>query len=134
MTTTARPRLFILALIMTLAACKPSLTSEKLYGTWKYTKLENPHANPPSTEPDWKLKMEDPSIVFSNDNKMVIWWEKKVLAKGTFKVDGEKILVNETLPDGNTHEFPFYVLKFDEKEIVFETLGTDGTRVTAVKQ
>ena len=125
---------FIIALVLVIAACKPAITPEKLYGTWKYTKVENPGANPPSTDPDWKLKMDNPSIVFSKNNELIIWWGGKVLAHGTFKVDKENIMVKQDMPDGTTHEFPFYVSQFKDNQMVFETLGTEGTRVTAVKQ
>lgn len=130
----ARPLLFIFALILVLSACKPAITPEKLYGKWKYIKLENPGANPPSTEPDWKLKLENPSIEFKKNNELIILWEGKVLAHGTFKLDKENIIVKQELPDGTTREFPFYVSQFKDNQMVFETLGTEGTRVTAVKQ
>ena len=134
MTTIARPLLFIFTLVLVLTACKPALTPEKLYGKWKYIKLENPGANPPSTEPDWKLKMENPSIEFTKKNELIIVWEGKVLSHGTFRVDEKNILYKEVLPDGNTREFPFFVSQFKDSQMVFETRGTDGTRVTAVKQ
>ena len=134
MTTIARPLYFIIVLVLIITACKPALTPEKLYGKWKYIKLENPGANPPSTEPDLKLKIENPSIEFTKNNELIIVWEGKVLSHGTFKVDEKNILYKEVLPDGNTREFPFYVSQFKDNQLVFETLGTDGTRVTAVKQ
>ena len=134
MTTIARPLYFIIILVLIVTACKPTITPEKLYGKWKYIKLENPRANPPSTEPEWKLKMENPSIEFTKNNELIILWEGKVLSHGTFRVDEKNILYKEVLPDGNTREFPFHVSKFEDNQMVFETLGTEGTRVTAVKQ
>jgi hypothetical protein len=129
-----RPLLFSFAFILlVLSACRPAITPEKLYGTWKYTKLEHPGANPPSAEPDWKLKIENPSIVFTKNNQLTIWWDGKVLTHGTFKVDGNNIRYKEVLPDGNTREFPFYVTRLTDTEIVFETLGAEGSRVTAAK-
>src|SRR4051812_8218323 len=102
MITITRSLLFISAFVIVLAACKPAPTPEKLYGTWKYVKVENPGANPPSIEPDWKLKMDNPSIVFSKNNELTIWWAGKILSHGTFKVDEKNILYKEVLPDGRT--------------------------------
>jgi hypothetical protein len=125
---------FITAIILFLTACQPGITPQKLYGEWKYVKIENPGANPPSTDPDWKLKIEHPSIVFSKNNELTIWWEGKILTHGTFSVDVKNIRFKEDLPGGQTREFPFYVSKLTDKEIVFETLGAEGSRVTAIKQ
>ncbi len=130
----ARPLLFIFAFVLVLTACKPALTPEKLYGKWKYIKLVSPNASPPIEEPEWKLKADDPSIVFTKNNELTIWWGGKVLSHGTFKVEVPNIVYKEVLPNGTTRQFPFYVSKFEGKEMVFETLGPDGTRVTAVKQ
>ena len=134
MPTLVRSILFYLVTAMLLTACGPSLQPENLYGKWNYTRLENPGANPPSTEPDWKLKMDKPVIEFKTNNELIIWWAGKVLSHGTFTTDGKNIRLKEILPDGNTREFPFYVSKFTGKEIVFETLGKEGARVTAVKE
>jgi uncharacterized membrane protein len=60
-------------------------------------------------------------------------WGGKVLSHGKFKTDGKNIRYTETLPDGKTREFPFWVMKLTDKEIVFETMGADGSRVTAVR-
>jgi hypothetical protein len=38
------------------------------------------------------------------------------------------------MPDGKKREFPFVVSKLTDKEIIFETTGKDGSRVTAVKE
>ena len=134
MTAIARPLLFIFTLVLVLTACKPAITPEKLYGKWKYIKLENPGANPPSTEPDWKLKMDKPSIEFKTNNELTIWWAGKVLSHGTFTIDGKNIRYKQVLADGRTNEFPFYITQFDGKQMVFETLGKEGSRVTAVKE
>jgi hypothetical protein len=135
MTIASKPVIvFLAAIILFFTACQPGITPEKLYGEWKYVKIENPGANPPSTEPDWKLKIENPSIVFSKNNELTIWWQGKILSHGTFRVDVKNILYNETLADGRKREFPFYVSKLTDKEIVFETLSAEGSRVTAVKQ
>ena len=125
---------YLILFLLLLTSCEQAITPERLYGKWKYIKLENPGANPPSTEPDWKLKAESPYIEFSKNNELTIWWQGSVLSHGTFKVDVKNIRYKEVLPGGGTREFPFYVSKLTDKEIVFETLGAEGSRVTAVKQ
>ena len=129
-------RSILLCLIITVlfTSCGPSLKPENLIGKWNYVKLENPGANPPSTEPDWKLKMDKPSIEFTKNNELTIYWGGKVLSHGTFTVDGKNIRYKQILADGRTNEFPFYVTQFDGKEMIFETQGKEGSRVTAVKQ
>jgi len=125
--------LYLSALLL-FSACKPSVKPEDLYGKWKYIKLENPNANPPSTTPDWKLKIEHPYIEFSKNNDLVLWWADTVLSHGKFTADGDKIQFKETLPGGQTREFPFYVTEITDKQIVFETRDESVSRVTAVKQ
>lgn len=129
-----RSSLSLLFISLFLNSCGPSLNTDNLKGKWIYTKLESPNANPPSAEPDWKLKMDKPSIEFLKNNEVTIYWGGKVLSHGTFTIDGKNIRYKQTLPDGRTNEFPFYVSRFDGKEMIFETLGKDGSRVTAVKQ
>ncbi len=119
--------------LLLFTACKDQLKFDKIYGRWEYTRLEHPSANPPSTEPDWKLKIEHPYIMFSG-NVLTIWWDDKVLSHGTFRVDAPNILYKEILPDGSTREFPFFVSKLTDTEIIFETLGTEGARVTATRR
>ena len=89
---------------------------------------------PPSAEPDWKLQMDKPSIEFTKKHELTIYWGGKVLTHGTFTIDGKNIRYKQILADGRTNEFPFYVTQFNGKEIVFETLGKEGSRVTALKQ
>src|SRR5438552_12111814 len=123
MTIISKPVLFFIAAGMLLfTACQQTITPKKLYGEWKYVKLESPGANPPSIEADWKLKSEHPSIIFSKNNELTIWWDGKVLTHGTFRVDVNNIRYKEILPGGQTREFPFYVSKLTDNEIVFETL------------
>ena len=124
------PLLFLLAFL----GCKSSVSPEQLYGKWNYIKLENPNANPPSSEPDWKLKMEKPYMEFSKNNDLVMYWNGAILAHGKFRTDGDKIQFNQVLDDGQKREFPFYVLELTDKQIVFETRGEDASRVTAAKQ
>ena len=125
---------FCLIITVLFTACRPSLNPENLYGKWNYTKLESPNANPPSTEPEWKLKMDKPSIEFTKNNELTIYWGGKVLSYGTFTIDGKNIRYKQVLADGRTNEFPFYLTQFNGKEMIFETLGKEGSRVTAVKE
>jgi hypothetical protein len=129
-----RSGLSLLIISLFFNSCGPSLNADNLKGKWNYTKLESPNANPPSAEPDWKLKMDKPSIEFSKNNELTIWWAGKVLSHGTFTVDGKNIRYKQVLDDGRSNEFPFYVTQFDGKEIIFETFGKEGSRVTAVKE
>lgn len=115
------------------AGCKSSVKPEDLYGKWKYTKIEHPNADPPEV-PAAQLQSESPSIEFSKDNTYVIMWGGKALSHGTFTTDGMNIRIKETLPDGTTRAFPFWVSELTDKEIVFATLGQDGSKVTAVRE
>jgi hypothetical protein len=125
---------FYAAVILLLfAACKPPVKREQLFGTWKYTKLENPYADPPDSMTSYKLQANSPSIRFTKNDSLVIIWSDTVLLKGKFTVDGRNI--NFTgLSSGKSTHFPFIVSKLTDKVIVFETEGTDGSRVTAVKE
>jgi hypothetical protein len=116
------------------SACKSSIEPEELYGKWNYTKLENPNQNPPRTEPDWKLKIEKPYILFTKNNNLEIWWSGELLSHGKFRTKDNDIWFNEVLDGGQKREFPFHVTQLTDKTIVFETSGDDGSRVTAVKQ
>ena len=124
------PIFFILA----ISSCKSSLNANELYGKWKYVKVENPNANPPDSVESSELQRQSPSIQFSKNNELVITWGGKVLSHGKFKTEGQNIQYTETLPDGKTREFPFWVSKLTDKDLVFETKGVDGSRVTAVKE
>jgi len=127
---------YILALLVTclFTACKSSPTADQLYGKWKYVKDEQPNANPPTTTSTGDLKIEDPSIQFFKDNTLQIWWGGKMISHGKFTIEDRKIQYTETLPDGSTRKFPFWIMDFDGKQLVFETTGEDGTRITAVKE
>lgn len=129
-----RSGLFLLLLSLLFNACGPSLNSDNLRGKWNYIKLESPNTNPPSEEPEWKLKMDKPVIEFSKNNELTLWWADSVLSHGTFTIDGKNIRYKQILADGRSNEFPFYVSQFDGKQIVFETQGKEGSRVTAVKE
>jgi hypothetical protein len=126
--------LFITTVVLLLfASCKSSINSKDLYGKWKYIKVENPNANPPDSVSSSDLQAQAPYIQFTKNNDLVIMWGGKVLSHGKFKTDGKNIRYTENLLDGKTREFPFWVMKLTDKEIVFETIGADGSRVTAIR-
>ena len=128
------PTISTILLLLLAASCKPAVKPGKLYGTWKYTKLENPEADPPDTMTSYQLQSNSPSIKFTKNDSVVITWSDTVLLRGKFTVDGDKINVDQTLPGGKSHQFPFYVSELTDKRIVFETHGADGSKVTAVKE
>jgi len=49
-------------------------------------------------------------------------------------LDGMNIRYTEILPGGKTRTFPFFVSKITDKDLIFETLGEEGTMVTAMKE
>ena len=120
-------------LLSLLASCRLSIKPETLYGKWKYVKIENNSvANTTNVTPE-QLEAEEPYIKFTKDSLM-IWWGGQVLTHGTYKIDGDKIQFKEIQPGGKIREFPFIVSKLDDKNLVFETKGDDGSKVTAVKE
>jgi len=121
-------------LLLLAASCKPAVKAENLYGTWKYIKLENREADPPDSMTSYHLQANSPSIKFSTNDSVIIIWSDTVLLRGKFTVDGDKINVDQTLPGGKSHQFPFYVSELTDKRIIFETHGADGSKVTAVKE
>lgn len=122
-----------IALLFLLASCKPALKPADLYGTWKYIKVQNPNETPPDSVGHDELHEAEPSIRFTQTDSLIITWGGKILSKGKFTIENQNINYTEDIP-GGTRKFPFYVSKIDDKNIVFETLGEEGTRVTAVKE
>ncbi len=120
-------------LLCLLTSCQLSIKPETLYGKWKYLKIENNSvANTTNVTPE-QLESESPYIKFTKDS-LLIWWGGKVLSHGTYKIDGDKIQFKEILEGGKIREFLFIVSKLDGKNLVFETQGDDGARVTAVRE
>lgn len=119
---------------MILGSCTFTLDQQKLVGTWDYVEIEslNPGAEDSTTVAD--LRKARPYIQFSKDNQLNIFWEGKLLSSGTYRIDGKMIRYKEDLPDGTEREFPFLVSKLSENELVFETMTSEGTRVTAVRK
>ena len=124
--------LLLFALLL-LSACKPALTPQNLYGTWKYLKVESPNETPPDSVGHDELREATPFIKFTDKDSLIITWGGKMLSHGTFTIDHQNINYTEDIPGGK-RKFPFYVSKIDGRNLIFETLGEDGTRVTAVKE
>jgi len=127
--------LFLIAIAALLfCSCNKIIKPEELHGKWKYIKVGNPHIASDSVSSS-QLEMDEPYIVFSKNDSMMIWWGGRVLSHGTYKLDGATIHVKEVLDSvKKTRDFNFYILKLEGKDLEFETTGNDGTRVTAVKQ
>ncbi|MEO6631293.1 MAG: hypothetical protein ABIN13_06205 [Mucilaginibacter sp.] len=115
-----------------ILSCTPSVNPGSLYGKWDYIKIEHPKGDRPDIGAA-ELKQQSASIEFLKDSTFVIMWGGKALSKGKFIADGDKIQLNENLPDGTTRSFTFYITKASGKEITFETKGDENSRVTAVK-
>jgi hypothetical protein len=123
-----------IALLLLSSCGQKPVQREAILGKWKYIKVENPNSHPPDSVSSIELDIESPYIKFSKNDSMMIWWGGKVLSHGTFKPDGSNIQIKEILDAGKTRDFLFYVSKLTDKDLVFETSGEDGTKVTAVKQ
>ncbi|GAB3931489.1 hypothetical protein [Mucilaginibacter myungsuensis] len=130
-----RTLFIIIIAVSMLTGCKPELSKKKLYGEWKYTKIDHPQSdNPADTLTSGQLAEDNPYITFKPQSQLTIHWGGKLLSHGTFEVKGKEISYTEQLPEGRSRTFPFFVSELDDKHIVFETLGADGSRVTAFKK
>lgn len=116
-----------------MSACNSSIKPEELYGKWKYIKVEHPNANPPDSLRKEELQARSPYILFQQGNKFTIIWDGKALSQGTFSTIGQSIMIKEAMPGAAVREFSFLVTKLTDKDLIFETKGDDGSRVTAVK-
>jgi len=125
--------LVLLACFGIATSCKPGVNSGELYGKWDYIKIEHPNGDRPDMAAA-ELKQHGASIELMKDSTFVISWDGKPLSHGKFTTDGEKIQINEDLPDGTTRSFAFYITKASATEITFETKGDEKSRVTAVKE
>jgi hypothetical protein len=123
----------IVILLIFLTACKPGLSPERLYGKWNYIRVEKP-ASPSDSVTRFDIAEQKPAIVFNKNNTLQIYWGGKVLSHGKFTINSLDIKYKEDLGEGKTRDFPFSVTELTDKKIIFETLGEDGSRVTAVKE
>jgi hypothetical protein len=128
-----RPYFTIVCMLLLIVSCKSSIKPADLYGKWKYTKVEHPKADPPDSLTKSELQASAPYIQFS-DKDLVIMWGGKILSHGTYLIDGDNIRYTEFLPEEGKRQFPFWISKFDGINLVFETTGAEGSRVTAVKE
>jgi hypothetical protein len=122
-----------IVLLSCFASCKSSIKPEELYGKWRYLKIEHPN-DPQDIIRDADVAAHSPYIQFAKDSSLVIMWDSKALSHGKFIIDGHNINYTESLPDSTTRQFPFWVSKLTDKDLIFETLGHDGARVTAVRE
>lgn len=125
--------LIVMSALLLFAACKPGIKPKMLYGTWKYTKLENAD-NPSDSMDPYLLQSKSPSISFTKNDSVIIIWSDTVLLRGNFSIDGKDININQILPGGKTRQFPFSVFKLTDKQLIFESHGEDCSKVTAVKE
>jgi hypothetical protein len=123
---------FISFSVLVLASCSNAIDADELYGRWDYIAVEN--FNPPDSLTKEELIAQAPAILFSKDNKLVIEWGGKQLSHGTYKMDGKMIRYTEFLEGGGKREFPFLIKELGDKELVFQTMEQNYTRVKAKKR
>ena len=121
----------IVSLLM-LYSCKQAIKPEQLYGEWKYIKVESPNENPPLLMSEEDLRMDHPSIIFSGNDLVIMWGDKK-LSYGKFQMEDQMIRYKENLGKGQIREFPFLVTEISSDRLVFETMSQNLTTVTAIK-
>jgi len=127
-------RLFLLLSLFILASgCRKSIGPEKLYGTWKYIKVESPQ-NPQESLTEVEVARENPSISFNPDKKLTIMWGGRELSKGEYRLEGKLIRYKEDLGNGKFREFPFLISRLSASELVFETMEQEPVRITARKE
>lgn len=119
--------------LVLLVSCNFSVKPEALYGKWKYVKIQNNSVANTTNVTQEQLEAEAPYIKFTRDS-LIIWWGGKVLSRGSYKIEGDKIQFKEMLGGGKIREFPFIVSQLDDKNLIFQTQGDDGAKVTAVKE
>ena len=125
--------LLFAAALLFITACKPSVSVTTLTGKWKYVKIEHPNASPPDTMKKAELEEAAPYIQFTPEMKFLIVWGGKFLSHGTFTLDGGNMNITEKLADGKIRNYVFTVSELTENKIVFETIGVDGSKVTALR-
>lgn len=123
--------LISIALCLWFVSCKQQASPEELYGQWKYVKVQNTVDNPADTVSADELTAADPSIIFSKNGDLTIVWDGQPISTGKFRLEGNYIQYTETLTDGSTRTFPFFIRTLSGDDFIFETKGAEGTRVTA---
>lgn len=125
-------KLLCYVIALCLVSCSSSINPEDLYGEWQYINILNVR-NPAESTGDEEIAAQKPSILFTKNKDLVITWGGKLLSHGKFRIDGKMIRYTENLPQGKTREFPFLVSELTEDKLVFETMESEATRVTAKK-
>ena len=123
---------FIIVLLIVFSSCSNAIDADELYGRWDYVAVEN--FNPPDSLTREELIAQAPAILFSKDNKLVIEWGGKQLSHGTYRLDGKMIRYTEFLEGGGKREFPFLIKELGDKELLFQTMEQNYTRVKAKKR
>ena len=123
----------VITLVCFCAACNSAIKPEDLYGKWKYIKIGHPN-DPLDVIKDADVAAHSPYIQFTKDSSLVIMWDGKALSHGKFTIDGHNINYTESLPDSTTRQFPFWISKLTDKDLIFETKGQNASRVTAVRE
>ena len=123
---------FIIVLLILFSSCSNAIDADELYGRWDYVAVEN--FNPPDSLTREELIAQAPAILFSKDNKLVIEWGGKQLSHGTYRLDGKMIRYTEFLEGGIKREFPFLIKELGDKELLFQTMEQNYTRVKAKKR
>ncbi|WP_407426477.1 hypothetical protein [Arcticibacter sp.] len=121
----------VLSLVIVSSACTRSVKDEEVLGIWQYIKIENP--NQGEVTPDEELKENDPSIRFSEGNKLEMIWGGKVLSEGTYHIEYPVINYQENLKERGSRKIRFLIKKFEDDILVFQTMEADAVRVTARK-
>ncbi|MCJ8210265.1 hypothetical protein MUY27_11150 [Mucilaginibacter sp. RS28] len=116
-----------------LVGCISGIKPEQLQGRWNYVRVEKPDS-PSDSVTRAELEDKKPYIELKPDGKLQIIWGGQVLSHGTYELQGKNIQFTEALPDGKKRKFPFYIQDMTGKKMVFETVGADASRVTALKQ
>lgn len=124
--------IIITCLMISLSSCTRSIEQKELYGRWNYVSVKN--ADPEEITNDEEIKQQSPAIIFTETNDLIIEWGGKQLSHGKYKMDGKMIRYTEYLEGGRTREFPFLIRELTDKELVFETMEKNYTRVKALKK
>ena len=124
-------RVLILALLIMFSGCTRSVENKYIYGVWQYVKVENP--NQGQVTPSEELKENNPSIQFSEGNKLEMIWGGKVLSEGTYHIAYPVINYEEDLKEKGSRKIKFLIKKLEDDILVFQTIEADAVRVTARK-
>lgn len=123
-------RLLVPVLVLLLFGCKQSPDVERLYGKWYYTSLKSTDSSADNPRPE-ELEINKPYIELIRPDSLLIMWGGLIVTSGHFKMEGEDIVYTGKAPGGKDRTFPFRVVSYTDKELVFRTLGKGSYVVTA---